>query len=72
MARNLGASRVAVMCMVRHGQIYIDGHCIQARWLNHWTEDQLYGRMLKCPHGEFRILGSRLMKDYEQMRLGQR
>lgn len=62
-----GASSEAVMAMVGHGQVFIDGHCIAARWLNHWTAEQLQGRMLKCPRGEYRILGSRLVKDYEQM-----
>jgi hypothetical protein len=69
MARAFGASERAVMCMVTHGQVYIDGHCIQPQWLNHWTEVQLYGRVLKCPAGEMRFLGSRLMRDYEQTRM---
>lgn len=67
MAEAFGASEIAVMCMVNHGQVYIDGHCMRPRWLNHWTPEQLHGRVLKCPRGEYRIVGSRLVKHHEQM-----
>lgn len=69
MAVAFGAKRLAVETMVAHGQVYIDGHCIQPRWLNHWTADQLHGRILKCPRGEYRLLGGRLVRDHEQMSL---
>jgi 16S rRNA U516 pseudouridylate synthase RsuA-like enzyme len=69
-SRELRCSKLAVQCMVVKGQVSIDGHTLQMRWMNHWTEAQLQGRMLKCPAGERRIFGARLLRDYEQMTLG--
>jgi hypothetical protein len=64
-----GTSEIAVMCMVSHGQVRIDGHVMRAQWMKHWTAEQLQGRVLKCPRGEYRIVGSRLEKHHEQMRM---
>lgn len=70
MAEHFGASREAVHSMVHHGRVTIDGHTMKLKWMNHWTADQLYGRMLTCPVGSARLIGSRLMKDTEQLKLG--
>jgi hypothetical protein len=69
MAREFNCSTFAVQCMVMKGQVHIDGHIMQWRWMDHWTESQLQGRMVKCPAGERRIFGARLQSDYEQMEL---
>lgn len=67
MAEAFGAAPPAVLAMVSHGQITIDGHHIRPEWMDHWTAEQLQGRVLKCPRGEYRLIGGRLMKDFEQM-----
>lgn len=69
LAREFGCKSFAAVCMIGHGQVYIDGHCMRMKWVEHWTEEQLQGRILKCPAGERRILGSRLVRDQEQMTL---
>jgi hypothetical protein len=69
LAQNFHCKSYAALCMISHGQVYIDGHCVRPQWRRHWTQEQLHGRMLKCPAGEARIFGSRLIRDYEQMRL---
>lgn len=53
-----------------HGRIYVDGHCMQPRWRNHWTAVELSGRTLKCPWGEMRFVDGALTRDFEQMELG--
>lgn len=69
MAVAFGAKPLAVWAMISHGQVYIDGHCIRREWVDHWTAEQLQGRILKCPKGEYRLIGGRLVRDFEQMRL---
>lgn len=65
---NMGSK--AAVCMISHGQVSIDGHTIAMKWaVNHWTEEQLQGRMLKAGHQEARIIGSRLVRDYDQMKV---
>jgi hypothetical protein len=65
---NMGVN--AAVCAISHGQVSIDGHTIHMKWaVDHWTEAQLYGRVLKCHSQEARIIGSRLVKDLDQMKL---
>lgn len=65
---DMGAKAAA--CAITHGQVSIDGHTIGMAWaVDHWTERQLHGRMLKCGPREARILGSRLVADHDQMKL---
>lgn len=63
-----GCKPYAAMCLISHGQVAIDGHTVQPRWaVNHWTEDQLRGRMLQVAgRGQTRLFGSRAVPDYEQ------
>lgn len=72
LAVNLHMGSKAAVCAITHGQVSIDGHTIGMKWaVDHWTEDQLRGRMLKCGNRESRILGSRLAKpDFEQTQIG--
>jgi hypothetical protein len=72
MAQKFGCGSYAVQCMVAHGSVTIDGHTVQPGWLRVLTEEQVYGRMLKCPRGEARLIGSRLVEDYEQLKLAGR
>lgn len=60
---------VAVWALVTHGQVYIDGHCVQPSWLEALTAERLEGRVVKCPRGELRVVGGRLIRDHEQMEL---
>lgn len=71
LAVNLNMGSKAAVCAISHGQVSIDGHTITMAWaVNHWTEDQLRGRMLKCGNRECRILGSRLAPpDFEQTQI---
>lgn len=68
---SFSVSAEAAEGMIAHGQVYIDGHCMRLQWVRHWTRGQLYGRMLKCPRGEYRMMGGRLEAHWEQMRIGQ-
>jgi hypothetical protein len=68
--QHFGVEEYAAVNLLAHGNVTIDGHCVQMPWArNHWTEAQLYGRMLKCPRGEARLFGSRLVKDNDQLKL---
>lgn len=70
MQRDLHMSKDGAICMIVHGQVTIDGHTIGMRHaVNHWTEKQLYGRMLKAGHREHRLIGSRMVEHLEQLRL---
>lgn len=70
MQRDLHMSKKAALSMISHGQVTIDGHTVQMRHaVNHWTERQLYGRMLKAGWREHRLLGSRLIEHLEQLKL---
>lgn len=71
LAVHLDMGSRAAVCAISHGQVSIDGHTISMQWaVDHWTEEQLQGRMLKCGSREARILGSRLVRDYEQTAIG--
>lgn len=63
-----GAKSYAATCLISHGQVKIDGHTVHMQWArNHWTEDQLRGRMLEVAgRGQFRLYGSRAAPLYEQ------
>lgn len=65
--RLIGCKSYAANCLITHGQVKIDGHTVRPQWVNHWTEDQLRGRMLEIAgRGEFRLFGSRAAPVYEQ------
>jgi hypothetical protein len=72
LCHHFSMSAVAAVNCVTHGNVSIDGHTIHMGWaVDHWTEDQVYGRMLAVRgRGEARILGSRLVRDYEQTTIG--
>lgn len=66
--RQFGIESYAAANMLARGNVKIDGHVVQMIWArNHWTERQLYGRMLSCPRGDYRLFGGRLVQDFEQM-----
>lgn len=57
--------------MIGRGQVTIDGFVVPVPWARgHWTEKQLWGRMLRCQKGEVRLFGSRIVRDNEQLQLG--
>lgn len=65
-----GIEEYAAALMIGRGGVSIDGHCVSLAWARgHWTEEQLYGRMLKCSRGEVRLFGSRLVRHDEQLEL---
>lgn len=71
MEQGFGIKSHGAWNLIHHGCVYIDGHCLRASWVKRgWKAHQLYGRVLKINgRGEMRILGSRLVRDLEQLTL---
>lgn len=68
--QHFNCSPSAAHGLVAHGHVSIDGHTIHGAHVRRWTGYQLYGRMLRAGQGrEARILGSRLVRDLEQLTL---
>lgn len=44
LCRVFHASRVAMCCALRHGQVLVDGYIMREEYDHRWTPDQLKGR----------------------------
>lgn len=65
----LDIGEFAAIGLLSRGSVTIDGHTVSIAHRHRWVARQLYGRILKAGEREMRIIGSRLMSDYEQMKL---
>lgn len=57
LCRLFNAKPVAMMCVLSHGQLTIDGWIIRPHHLERWTPEQLRGRYARLFKREARLYG---------------